>query len=540
MLVHLGPSNQTQYQKHECDRILLRCFALLCGSLISVGMAAQQRASLYSDAQELLLAGNFTEGCPKARRVTQEDPRNFGAFNLLGVCSAQRGDGLSAENYFRKSLEINPRYSDARVNLALQLRQRGRKQAAVAQLKEVLSLEPKNVPALYQLGKTEIAAGSYERAVTYLLQARELSPETIAFIVPLADAYEELGRNDDVVKLLEGVLSRELTTDDLLHAALLAVAVKQEELAQRALKQIVQQDPNSFERILSTARYLSEKDDHKNARGFLLTVREKGDNSAEWNGLLGFSEYKLKDPEDSLNHLRKAIELSPRTPDYYLQMGQLLLYYNSDQAAAAFFKTGLQNLPDSAELHFGLAACYWAHQTDEPASIAELNKALEIRPDLQPALELLSVIYRYEKEWALLENTADRLIQANPRSGTGYYFKAYALLATEPDDGRRSAAFKKAYDLLQQSIRLDPHFSYSRIALGKVLAEHGDLPSAILQLRKAIDIAPNDSQGYYVLATTYRKAGEIAKSTESLKKFKEVKAREKETDPQEGLFKIVE
>jgi superkiller protein 3 len=468
----------------------------------------------------------------------EQEPRNFAAYNLLGVCAVQRKDAVSAESYFRKSLALNPQFSEARINLALNLLQRGKLQAATMQLEEVLRLEPDNPIALYHLGKSETVAGASGRAVTHLRRAHELSPGDVKITLALARAYLAAGQREAAGKLVEPVLGQEPPTQILLPAALIALEAGQADLARQALERNLPQDPKMLEEILRQARELSTQGSYETVRGLLEAVGPAGEDSAEGNALLGYAEYKLRDPGKAATHLQRAIELAPQVEEYYLKMGELLLFHNSDQAAADFCKRGLQNIPNSAALHFALAVADWSHQLDSDAAVGQLNTALSIEPDFQSALELLCLIQHRQKKWEALEQTADHLIRVNPNFSPGYYFKGAALEARAPHSERPQATLAAARKLLEKSVRLQPQFAESHVGLGELLEEQGELGSAIAEFQQAIKIDPNNSQGFYHLANAYRQAGELAKSKLAFDKFNQLKAEKKEKEGWEELFHI--
>lgn len=322
--------------------------------LILTAPAAQQSMSVYDQALGQLRQGDFAQGCANAEKAIQQEPCRFEAYHLLGVCAVKRGDVAKAETYFRESLAINPHYSEARINLALNLRQRGKEQAAMAQLDEVLRSDPGNAVALLQIGKGEAQAGAHAKAISHLQRAQQLSPHNVDFALTLASEYLEAGHGDAASRLIESILPEEHTSEDLISTAVIAFHAGQVLLTRQTLEQVISQDPNSLEKILALARKLSGQGDYKTVRAVLEAVQAPGERSSDWNALLGFPEYKLGDPPNALAHLRRAIELSPKTEDYYLKMGELLLFYNSDETAVALFKKGLQNIPDSSDLHFGL------------------------------------------------------------------------------------------------------------------------------------------------------------------------------------------
>ncbi len=523
-------------QRASLFPVLLVTSSLLLAPRVFLG---QESSSLYNQALAQLGAGDYARGCATAAKVIEQEPGQSAAYNLLGVCAVKQGDGAKAETFFRKSLALNPRYIEARINLAVNLLQRGKPQEAIKELEEVRLSEPNNATALYHLGKAETLTGATPNAIAHLRRAHELSPRDAQITLALARAYLKAGQQEPAGRLVAPILENAPPFQLLLPAAVVSIEAKQLAPVRKALEHALHQDPKALDAILSQGRDLSERGNYKTARALLQAVTPLAENSAEWNALLGYVEYKLGDLEKPSVHLRRAIELDPNVQEYYLKIGEFLLYHNSDEAAAAFFKTGLHNIPNSAVLHFGLAVAYWAHQIDTKGSIEQLHAALEIESDFPPALELLCVIYHREKNWGGLQETADHLIHVSPNESTGYYFKGAALeargrLGQEPD-----GALATARHLLEKAVLLQPRFSEANVALGRLLIESGELPRAITELQQAIKIDPNDSQAYYHLAKAYRQAGELEKGEQALKLFNQIKAAKNEKEAWKELFQIV-
>src|SRR5262249_42302722 len=75
--------------------------------------------------------------------------------NHLGI--AYSASGLIKEGIaeFKRALEINPRFVDALLNLAITLRDNGQTQEAKAKFAQALEIEPDNPIALSNLGQSE-------------------------------------------------------------------------------------------------------------------------------------------------------------------------------------------------------------------------------------------------------------------------------------------------------------------------------------------------------------------------------------------------
>ena len=62
----------------------------------------------YQSAEAAILAGNYTEALPILAALTEAEPDNADAWNLLGFASRKSGDLAAAEVAYARALQINP------------------------------------------------------------------------------------------------------------------------------------------------------------------------------------------------------------------------------------------------------------------------------------------------------------------------------------------------------------------------------------------------------------------------------------------------
>jgi predicted Zn-dependent protease len=219
-----------------------------------------------------------------------------------------------------------------------------------------------------------------------------------------------------------------------------------------------------------------------------------------------------------------------------MKMGEMLVRYNSDDAAIQLIQAGLARLPDSALLHFGLATSYRAHERDPEAAAESLTHASRLDPNFQPALSLLCEVRYREKKWLELQDVAERAMKLKSGAPLGYYYEALVLI-----EGAAARNDEKGLDQakvpLTRSLQLNPDYSDPHVALGKLLVKKGDVPQLIAEFQRATVISPDEPDAYYLVATAYRKAGEKDKSAHALVKFQHLMA--ERPNSYEVLFKVI-
>jgi tetratricopeptide (TPR) repeat protein len=129
-------------------------------------------------------SGKGPEAIERARALVAESPNDPDRYFTLGLAQSEQ-DVDAAIGTFRKVLEIAPRHTLARYNLALVLRRADRLPEALAELERAIAIDPQ-AEAHYTTGIIYWHLGNFGRAATALRAAVALRPD-------YADAYYALG-----------------------------------------------------------------------------------------------------------------------------------------------------------------------------------------------------------------------------------------------------------------------------------------------------------------------------------------------------------
>ncbi len=499
----------------------------------------QSVTSVFNDAVQKIRSGDVQGGCTRAEKLAQRAPDFYAVHNLLGICAMQRDETQKAEAFFRKSVQLNPQFAEARNNLAACLIKMGKSAEGKAQLIEVLRLYPDNVNALYNLGRIELGNKVYSQATVYLRKASSLAPDDVQIQLSLAASLYGLRDEAAARKIVLPMIRAPRDNGTILQASLLALSSSDEDTAQEGLKKALALNPDIQSQLLSKAHALFDRQQYKSARVLLDLLEESHKNSAEWNAMAGYAAYKLGDPAKALERLRRAIELDPNVEDYYLKIGELMLFYNSDKAAIAFFEVGLKRFPNSLALNAAMAVAYIARGADPETCFKYLDKTLSLQPDFLPALSLNCQAAYQAKDWGRLSSAAERVLRYYPHSHEGYYYRGAAILEGHTDP-INSADAKVAKESLEKSIQLNPKFVDSHIALGTLLYRTGHIEQGITELKRAAAMNPQGSEAHWQLAKAYGKAGLFDKRSAELLLWKPLRDKEEQTKHKSflGIFEV--
>lgn len=117
-------------------------------------------------------------------------------YHALGTAQLHLGDYAAAERSLRKTLEIAPTWSEARLRLATTLAREGRFPEAVAQYEQVLAEHPDSAAAHGQLGNVLAGLGQFAAAFEHLHRAVELDAHELAGVVDTIALLQHQQQND--------------------------------------------------------------------------------------------------------------------------------------------------------------------------------------------------------------------------------------------------------------------------------------------------------------------------------------------------------
>jgi tetratricopeptide (TPR) repeat protein len=101
----------------------------------------------------LLKSGKPGEAAVQLRRALVDDPDNAGLNNQLGRSLAATNDKVAAADAFSRAVDLEPSNASYRANLGLVYEELGRPAEAIAQYRECLKIDDRNMPVLNTLAR---------------------------------------------------------------------------------------------------------------------------------------------------------------------------------------------------------------------------------------------------------------------------------------------------------------------------------------------------------------------------------------------------
>jgi tetratricopeptide (TPR) repeat protein/SAM-dependent methyltransferase len=136
----------------------------------AIALRSDYVGALFNSIALLRKMGRFEIAAANCCRVLELEPENHFAHRMLGMSLHALGQLTEAEASYRHALILDPRYSDAKANLASILQTKGRVQEAIPLLFDLVADEPGNMQLrrnlAYTLNGLQLAGvGEKERSV---------------------------------------------------------------------------------------------------------------------------------------------------------------------------------------------------------------------------------------------------------------------------------------------------------------------------------------------------------------------------------------
>lgn len=157
--------------------IIILCAAAVLAGCASTSKETRERAALHMQiGTGYLSKGLYPQALSELLRADQLDPGNPYILNNLGIAYYVRGRQKQAEEKFRAAIKKEPRFSDAKNNLARSLIDQKQYTEAIRFLHEVEGDLTYQYPekTLSNLGMAYFEQGNYKRAGEYLERAMQL------------------------------------------------------------------------------------------------------------------------------------------------------------------------------------------------------------------------------------------------------------------------------------------------------------------------------------------------------------------------------
>ena len=413
--------------------------ALLAGWILSAvgsGIMGQDRNLLerLEQAATLIRDNRIKEAEKQLNSVLITTPSEPTALNLMGTIRAKQGRLNEAEVLFLRALRSDNQLTSARMNLAYLYLLKREPEKTIAQLKQVLSLDPDHAEAAEKLADLLFSQGHFDECISFIEKQRLSRTIPASSLVILGDAY--LAKNnlqeaeDRYLLALDGRLenagallglaqisrlkgeAREasvyvmrvstLTADSkspelLYRFALIALKVGMIVEAKSALERSLVLRPNEPSYILALGIAWLKRGDLFEAENTFRRLIELQPNNSQAQLHLGYVLLNQKKYGEARVWLEKSARTSPVIPEVFYYLGLVAQEQKDDARAIELFEKTVQKLPSYAHARIALGSSYMKLK-DYTRAKQELETAVKLDPDEPTAHYNLALLYARLKD----------------------------------------------------------------------------------------------------------------------------------------------
>jgi tetratricopeptide (TPR) repeat protein len=274
---------------------------------------------------------------------------------------------------------------------ALEMQKAGDYVGAIETYKAALTIDPKRVDALSNLGAAYVHFGQFDDAIAQYKTALAIDPGNATVRMNLALAYYKSARPNEAVEPLKAVVAAAPETKNaylILADCFLQIGRPQDAVALLEPRDAMFEGDLGFAYVLGTA--LLQTNDERKGQVYIGRIFKAGD-SAEAHLLMGVAYLNEFDYPAAKTELERALQLNPRLRTANSAHGRALLALGDQPGAERAFRQELSVNINDFESNLMLGSMRRADQDFDDALIY-LNRALAIHPGDLSARKLVASV----------------------------------------------------------------------------------------------------------------------------------------------------
>lgn len=432
-------------------RVVAILILLLLGQAVAPAQGGGGVAARVERAAALIREGKAAEAEQQLNAILKVAPNEPGALNLLGAIRAQQGRLDDAEALFARAVRGDSRFAGPHMNLAYLYLLKGQPEKTIAELKEVLRLEPANADAAHKLARLLLSQNHLNEGIAFIEELRARGMMTTTLAVMLGDARlakgdarqaeesylqalrDERGNFAALLGLAEAsrlkadaqatslyLASAKVAAADspelLYKYALVALKAGRSDEARAALLKALESNPANAPAVFALGVAWLKKPDVFEAEQSFRRFLSLNPASAQGQLFLGYALLKQKKYAEARQLLEQSIKQDATTPEGAYYLGVIAQEQKEDERAVGILEDVARRFPSFANAHVALGASYLRLKNYARAR-EELELAVKLNPDEPKAHYNLALLYARLKEPARAQEEMRLVEQLKSKSG---------------------------------------------------------------------------------------------------------------------------
>jgi len=456
-------------------------------------------------------------GAEGPARTDPPDPRDLvGAHTHMEKARhlAGRGQIRDALAELDEMLALDPGNVSAMTTKAELLAQQGRLREARAIAERRLAADPEGAASYLLLARLEIMAGKPESALDLARLGAKKRGAFHTLTMIEARALALLGRQSEAVEVLDRGLQEAPNDPDLLTARGVSyIRQGQEGVGESMLRKAVEVDAFHFQARLALSEFLKENGRAKEAISLLEEVLRREPGQPEVLAALGRAHEDF--PESAVPILEEAVRLNPSRFDALYNLGLNYLRIGQARKGEASLRRALKLQPAHPGCRNNLSISLIMQGRLEEAE-GELEALIQEHPDFAGAYNNLAMVHVRRRNWA----EAERLVQKSLELGPGAVDPTLTYARILNELGR----YDETVELIER-LGAEHHRRPDVAApYGMALAALGRCELAIPQLDNAMQSFVDEADVVIALARCEERAGDRNRAAELYERAAQIAA----------------
>ena len=380
--------------------LCILCLSVLCFFVAPVRAQSTDLVQAFEQVATLIRDNRLAQADQELTKILKITPNLPAALNLMGSVRAKQGRLVEAESLFLRAVQNDKSYTGARMNLVYLYLLKGAPDKAIAQLNEVIAIEPANLDARVMLGDAYLATNDLAKAEENYLAALDNKLDNAGALFGLAQISQLKGETRETMIYLNRVgvlLAGSKSTEFLYKFALEAMRVGMFDEAKSALERSVELKPKEPSYLLALGIAWLRKGDVFEAEKLFRRLLELQPNNAQGQLHLGYVLLTQKKYAEARTWLEKSVRSGAAIPEVFYYLGLVAQEQNDDAHAILLFQKAVQQLPNYAHAHIALGSSYMK-QKNYVRARQELETAVKLDPGEPTAHYNLALLYARIKE----------------------------------------------------------------------------------------------------------------------------------------------
>jgi tetratricopeptide (TPR) repeat protein len=311
---------------------------------------------------------------------------------------------------------------------------------------------------------------------------------------------------------------------------------RQCDAAQRRFRAAAAKDSAKRNEILKLGERAFDNGDYDEALCLVDLSLGFAPGSASLHSLAGACQFQLKNAPRAVAEIQQAIQIEPENEQYYLQLAEIFIDFNTPDAALLVLNPAAAKFPGSARVRYfaGIASLKLSRYAEAGHFLTE---SLQLDPKNPLILRALADLDEGQQQWRALLDVSKSMATLPTCKGEASFYEAEARFNLSRD---QADSLPEIEALLRSSTIQNPTFAPSFLLWGRVLMARGEHAGSIEKLKRAVNLDPHSRAAIYNLALAYKKSGQTEKSAQAWKRFEALSEKQKNQPAEQRLVYTVE